>query len=85
MSEDLIFDTLHTYVPTSLIATLSVFSYVPVTELVTIWEVALSVVFPLVQKTVVAGPPVEVQVRVNTGVLAFVSESVGDPVRWVIQ
>ena len=42
--------------------------------MVTIWEVALSIVLPLVQETVVAGPPVELQVRVNTGVLAFSSE-----------
>ena len=75
MSEDLILDTLHTYAPTSLIATLSVFSYVPVTVLVTVREVALSIVLPLIQETVVAGPPVEVQVRMNTGRLAFSSDS----------
>ena len=75
MSEDLILDTLHTYAPTSLIATLSVFLYVPVTVLVTDREVAFSIVFPLFQETVVAGPPVEVQVRMNTGRLAFSSDS----------
>ena len=74
VTEDLLLDTVQSYTPASLIVTLSLFSYVPVV-VSTIWEVPpLSIVLPLVKVTVVAGPPVEVQVRVNTGGLAFSSE-----------
>ena len=70
LTEDLLLDTVQSYTPASLIVTLSLFSYLPVV-VSTIWEVPpLSVVLPLLQVTVVAGPPVEVQVRVNTGGLA---------------
>jgi len=62
------------YIPISLIATLSVLSYVPETLLVTVGEVTLSILQSLVQETVVAGPPVEVQVRVNSDVAANRSE-----------
>jgi len=51
-----------------------VLSYVPETLSVTVGEVPLSIVLPFVQETVVAGPPVEVQVRVNSGVAANRSE-----------
>ena len=65
----LLLETEHEYDPSRLPVTLSVWTYVAVSVSVTrelmVWS-GLLVRAP-VQATVVAGPPVEVQVRVNTG------------------
>jgi len=73
----LLLDTEHEYDPSCLPVTLSEWTYVAITVSVT-WEVlytSFRVSFPLVQETVVAGPPVEVQVRVDTGGSEFGSVS----------
>ena len=64
--DDLLFDTVHLYCPSSLPFTVSVWVYCAVTG-----SVSTDTLSPnassesLVQVTVVAGPPVEIQVRVN--------------------
>ena len=68
----LLLETEHEYVPSPLPVTLSVWTYVAVSVSVTrevmMWSLlAVTALLSLVQETVVAGPPVEVQVRVNTG------------------
>ena len=68
----LLLDTEHAYDPSRLPVTVSVWTYVAVsvsvTRVVMAWSwLLIRVSLPLVQETVVAGPPVEVQVRVNTG------------------
>ena len=73
----LLLDTEHEYDPSCLPVTLSEWTYVAVTVSVTreVLYTSLRVTSPLVQETVVAGPPVEVQVRVNTGGSEFGSVS----------
>jgi len=73
----LLLDTEHEYDPSRLPVTLSEWTYVAVPVSVTreLLYTSLRVSFPLVQETVVAGPPVEVQVRVNTGESEFGSVS----------
>ena len=72
--EGLLLDTLHWYCPGSLPVTVSVWVYCAV-------SVLSSTVIPpvtsseyLVQVTVVAGPPVEIQVRVNWGLFPLRSD-----------
>jgi len=62
----LLLDTEHEYDPSSLPVTYTLWTYVAVSVSVT-RELLIRVSSPLVQDTVVAGPPVEVHVRVNTG------------------
>jgi len=62
----LLLDTEHEYDPSCLPVSLTVWTYVAVSVSVT-RELLIRVSSPLVQETLVAGPPVEVQVRVNTG------------------
>ena len=73
--EGLLFDTLHWYSPPSLPVTVRVWVYRAVTRSSN--TVTLSPETSresLVQVTVVAGPPVELQVRVKRGVSALSSE-----------
>jgi len=68
----LLLDTEHRYNPTSLPVTLSTWTYMAATafitrELLILLLLTGTALLSLVQETVVAGPPVEVQVRVNTG------------------
>ena len=75
LSDGLLLDTVHWYCPSCLPVTGKVWVYCTVIE-------SFSTVIPpettsesLVQVTVVAGPPVEVQVRVNRGLSPLRSES----------
>ena len=65
--DGLLFATVHLYSPGSLPVTVRVWVYCAVTgSLSTVFLVpSVTVVESLVQVTVVAGPPVEIQVRVN--------------------
>ena len=63
--DGLLFDTVHSYSPSGLPVTITVWVYFPVIG-------SFNTVFPptscaefLVQVTLVAGPPVEIQVRIN--------------------
>ena len=65
---DTALDTLHMYCPPSLPVTVRVWVYSAVTPLTTsLLLTPTAVCESLVQVTVVAGPPVEIQVRVNSG------------------
>ena len=66
--EGLLFDTVHVYIPSLLPVTVRVWVYCAVTGLSnTVSVPSVTVVESLVQVTVVAGPPVKIQVRVNLG------------------
>ena len=65
-NEGLLLATVHLYSPGSLPVTVRVWVYCAVTgSFNTVWVPWVTVVESLVQVTVVAGPPVEIQVRVN--------------------
>ena len=64
--DGLLLDTLHVYVPDLLPVTVRVCVYCAVSESSnTVSVPSMTVTESLVQVTVVAGPPVEIQVRVN--------------------
>ena len=64
--DGLLLETLHVYSPPSLSVTVRVWVYCAVLALSkTVIPFPMAVVESLVQVTVVAGPPVEIQVRVN--------------------
>ena len=64
--DEMLFDTVHLYIPPSLPESVRVCVYCAVTgSSNTISVPSVTVVESLVQVTVVAGPPVEIQVRVN--------------------
>ena len=73
--EGLLFDTAHVYIPPLLPVTVRVWVYCAVTgSSNTVSVPSVTVVESLVQVTI-AGPPVEIQVRVNLGLFPFRSES----------
>ena len=62
--DGLLLDTVHVYCPS--VVTFRVWVYCAVTgSFNTVWVPSVTVVESLVQVTVVAGPPVEIQVREN--------------------
>ena len=63
--DGLLLDTLHQYCPGSLPVTVSVWVYCAVMALSSTVNPPSSGIESLVHVTVVAGPPVEIQVRVN--------------------
>ena len=74
--DGLLLATVHTYIPKTLPTTVRVCVYCAVTgSSNTVSVPSVTVVESLVQVTVVAGPPVEIQVRVNRGLGPFRSES----------
>ena len=74
--EGLLFDTVRVYIPPLLPVTVRVWVYCAVTgSSNTVSVPSVTVVESLVQVTVVAGPPVEIQVMVNLGLFLFRSES----------
>ena len=64
VDDGLALDTVHVYVPETVTVRVWVYCAVNV-SFNTVWVLWVTVVESLVQVTVVAGPPVEIQVRVN--------------------
>ena len=74
--EGLLLDTVHVYTPPSPPVTVRVWVYCAVTgSSNTVSFPSVIVVLSLVQITVVAGPPIEIQVSVYRGIGRFSSES----------
>ena len=74
--EGLLFDTVRVYIPPLLPVTVRVWVYCAVTgSSNTVSVPSVTAVESLVQVTVVAGPPVEIQVMVSLGLFPFRSES----------